>query len=267
MRDQEWDDLTAGGDLEETFDRLQRRDWELWSIALVLLTIFAGGVIVYFYSQSSGGAGSVSAPVPLGYFWQVLLGLLALVVLLNTYLIDRKKSLARLWRRYLLQSQELEHLRETGTLDPLTQVYSRRHFDEAVQQEALRCERAGHPLSFLLLDLVGFGEINQRQGHFVGDQILQGVARVLQASLRRFDLVFRYAGDDFMMILSGAFAEDVVCVQERLRKQLAADKELRKKTGQSLVLAFGCATYTKGKKLDEVVEEAERNLSAVSPTA
>ncbi|MBI4466914.1 MAG: hypothetical protein HY656_05775, partial [Acidobacteria bacterium] len=108
----------------EVFRYLQRRDWELWSVALLLLTVFAGGLLAFLYRQTAES--HLFSPLVTRFLWVVLFGLIALVLLLNIYLIARKRALADLWRTYLVQQQELEQEREQGMLDPLTQVYNRR---------------------------------------------------------------------------------------------------------------------------------------------
>src|SRR3990170_5067919 len=145
----------------EVFRHLQRRDWELWSIALLMLTVFAGGLLAYYYWGTAQER--VLSPTAARYIWLVLFGLIALVILLNIYLIARKRALTELWRRYLLAQQDLDKEREQGMLDPLTQIYNRRFFDETIPKEVRRSDRTGRPLSFLLIDLDDFKKINQER--------------------------------------------------------------------------------------------------------
>lgn len=259
MRQIEWDDLPEGGNLQREFDRLQRRDWELWSIALLLLTAFAGGIVAYFYWQSTGSGDT--GTIPLGVLWQVLFALVALIVLLNAYLIDRKRSLAQLWRRYLLQSQELVLAREEASLDPLTEVFSRRHFDYTVRKEVQRCERTERPLSFLLVGLVDFEQVNKQHGHLVGDQVLKIVAVTLLSTLRATDMVFRYDGDHFMVLLPDTSRHGANQAEERLRGKLATEPQMAGILRQPLAVATARTEYTKDKNLDAVLEEIERALA------
>lgn len=259
MREPEWDDLPERAELQGSLERLQRRDWELWSIALLLLSVFAGGAIAYFFAQSheEGWVGTLG----LRYVWLVLFALVALVVLLNAYLIDRKRSLAALWRRYMQQSLELDRTRRQSALDSLTQVYNRRYFDEVVRVEALRCERSQQPLSFMLLDLVDFERINQTHGHFVGDHLLQIVARIMQETMRSSDQIFRYAGDDFIVLLPDTPPEGAACAQQRLLEHLTGSKDILEKIHEPLRVAVTHACYDGGKKLETVMDEMEANSS------
>ena len=252
--------VPEGADPAEVFRHLERRDWELWSIALLLLTVFAGGLLADFYHRTTEAR--LLSPLVARFLWVALFGLIALVVLLNIYLIVRRRALLQLWRRHLLQQQESEQEREQAMLDPLTQLYSRRFFDDMIPKEVCRSERTGRPLSFLLLDLDGFKKINQELGHFVGDEVLRGVAALLRDTLRASDYSFRFGGDELLAVLPDTPAEGVAEVAARLQKKLAARADLAQRIGRPLTVTIGQATYIRGGSLEAVVEEVERALDA-----
>lgn len=241
---------------EELFRYLERRDWELWAIALVLLTVFAGGMLAYLYHSTreerlvwSGAAFSL---------WFVLFALLALVVLLNIYLIGKKRALTAQLRRQFIQQQEQDREREKGMLDPLTGIYSRRFFEETIPKEARRCDRTGRPLSLVLLEVDEFEKINQQLGHFVGDEVLRDVAGVVRDSLRTSDYAFRFGGDEFLAALPDTPAEGAAVVATRLRQRLGSRPYFQERLGRPLKVTIGQATYVRGLNLEAVVEEAER---------
>jgi len=101
--------LLGGEDPQVIFSRLQRLDWELLSVALVLLTAFAGGLVAYVYGQGGASATQVSS-LTLVYTRELVVGLVALVILLNIYLVDRKRLLTRLWQRHLSQGRDPIHV-------------------------------------------------------------------------------------------------------------------------------------------------------------
>lgn len=243
-------------ELQKIFNRLVRRDWELWSIALVLLTLFAGGMLAHFYSQVTVERALSAAAAR--FVWLVFFGLLILVLLLNLYLILQKRTLVRTWRRYMLQTQMESEERERGLLDPLTQLYNRRFFDEIVPKEASRCDRLSRPLSFLLIDIDNFREVNQRLGHFVGDQILQAAAMVLRNTFRGSDLLFRFGADEFVIVLPETTAESAAIAAGRLQQRISQESQIGKLIGGPLGITIGQATYTQGEDLGSVMEKAEQ---------
>lgn len=261
MREPERETVPEYADLQSSIGRLERRDWELWSIALLLFTVFAAGLLTYFYAETSE-EGAIS-PFAIRFSWLALFGLIVVVVLLNVYLIDRKRSLDRLRRRYVLQAQELHKERELGVRDPLTQMYNRRFFDEIVPKEAHRCYRMDRPLSFLLVDLDNFKEVNQRLGHFVGDQVLQAVAAVLRETLRTSDFVFRFGGDEFLVVLPETAAENAAVVEARLHQRLSQQRDVRDRIGRPLTVTIGRATCGRGDDLVSVIDHAERAVETI----
>ena len=254
------DPLLEGAQPLEVFRHLQRRDWELWSIALLMLTVFAGGLLAYYYWGTAEER--VLSPTAARYIWLVLFGLIALVILLNIYLIARKRALTELWRRYLLAQQDLDKEREQGMLDPLTQIYNRRFFDETIPKEVRRSDRTGRPLSFLLVDLDDFKKINQELGHFIGDEVLRAVAGIVNDSLRTTDYAFRFGGDELLAVLPETPPEGTAVVAGRLQKKLASQTYLHERLGRSLTVSLGQSTYARGGSLEAAIEEAERSLAA-----
>jgi len=135
---------------------------------------------------------------------------------------------------------------ELAVRDPLTGLYNRRHFDEALDRVLVerRRERLGgwRPLSAIIFDLDRFGLFNKKHGHQVGDQVLKVFAEVLATRFRAGDLVARLGGEEFIVVLSGADREDAVRVAEEVRGLLSA-RSVRAEDGSELRVSVsaGCA--------------------------
>lgn len=130
--------------------------------------------------------------------------------------------------------QANEKLEELSTVDELTGVSNRRHFDQALADEWERAARAGAPLALVMLDLDAFKELNDTHGHQAGDECLRAVGRLLRDALRGSgDVVARYGGEEFAIIFPGTTAEAAAIVAERLR--------LRIESTGSLTASFGVA--------------------------
>ena len=93
-------------------------------------------------------------------------------------------------------------LRELVITDPLTRCYNRRFFDEVIHREVQRHERYDIPMSFLFVDIDRFKEVNDTLGHEAGDRLLQYVSLFLKRNVREADYVFRWGGDEFLLLLS-----------------------------------------------------------------
>lgn len=119
----------------------------------------------------------------------------------------------------LMESLSLHfNFQNLASLDGLTQIPNRRHFDMALTHEWNRAARAGSPLSVILIDVDKFKIYNDTYGHLAGDVCLQRVARALSANLRRAgDMVARYGGEEFVLLLGQTPRDEGVVLAERLR--------------------------------------------------
>ncbi|WP_321530421.1 GGDEF domain-containing protein [uncultured Desulfuromonas sp.] len=93
------------------------------------------------------------------------------------------------------------HLEYENILDPLLGIYNRRHMDRCLRSEADKTRRYALDLSVLLIDVDFFKKVNDTYGHLVGDRVLQALAQMVKGSVRDFDMVFRYGGEEIMVLL------------------------------------------------------------------
>jgi diguanylate cyclase (GGDEF)-like protein len=106
--------------------------------------------------------------------------------------------------------------------DDLTGAYNRRAFAEFFEREEARSRAAERPLSLVCFDLDRFKAINDRNGHAAGDRVLVGVVAAARQRLRKHDLLFRWGGDEFLILLPHTTAEEAAALGERLRESIAA---------------------------------------------
>jgi diguanylate cyclase (GGDEF)-like protein len=117
-----------------------------------------------------------------------------------------------------LRVQRAEGLSVT---DDLTQLYNSRFLTQVLRRETKRASRSGRPLSLLFIDLDGFKEINDTHGHLFGSRALVEAAGVIRRSARETDMVARFGGDEFAMILPDTGSEGAAAVGERVRDKVA----------------------------------------------
>jgi diguanylate cyclase (GGDEF)-like protein len=147
-------------------------------------------------------------------------------------------------RDHLRQAQaRQEALQEQVLRDPLTGLLNRRYLDEAMAIEVQRAARTHEPLSLVMLDVDYFKRINDDHGHQAGDLALRSLARLLDANVRTGDIVCRYGGEEFVILLPDATTETAMERAECWRR-LVEDSALTFNGRQiRLTASFGVATY------------------------
>ncbi len=142
--------------------------------------------------------------------------------------------------------------------DMMTGVFNRRYFDERLSEEISRDTRYGGTFSLVIFDLDRFKNYNDTYGHRVGDELLQQVAQAAKESVRSADLVFRYGGDEFALLLPETTPRDAATVCERLRARLATRMQVG---GTGLTLSLGVATWPDdGNTMSEIVRASDEAL-------
>jgi diguanylate cyclase (GGDEF)-like protein len=116
-----------------------------------------------------------------------------------------------------------EHLETLIFRDPLTHVYNRGYLEDQLEREIERYKRTNEPVAFLLVDVDNFKQVNTNFGHPVGDLILSSIAQLLEDKVRQIDVVARYGGDEFGIILPDTIGEHAVMTAERLRGVIEAN--------------------------------------------
>ncbi|UDL04955.1 diguanylate cyclase [Marinobacter sp. CA1] len=141
--------------------------------------------------------------------------------------------------KILLQQRELE---TAAITDSLTGLHNRRHFDRMLAQECLRAERFGQPLALVLCDIDHFKKFNDTYGHQNGDRVLKAVSEALHDAVRQVDVVCRYGGEEFVVILPNCDREQAGEAAERLRQTMAA-LSVQLADGQTVAISgsFGVA--------------------------
>jgi two-component system cell cycle response regulator len=170
----------------------------------------------------------------------------------------------------------IARLKNLSIRDSLTELYNSRHFYAQLEDEIQRSERYLHPLSLIFIDIDRFKAINDTYGHMVGDQALLLIAKKMQASLRSQDIAFRFAGDEFTIILPETTLDNAKFVADRIKSEM--DKEslvIFEKEITKITLSIGIAEHQRNEKKEQFVHRADvtmyaaknkgRNNIAVSP--
>jgi diguanylate cyclase (GGDEF)-like protein len=160
--------------------------------------------------------------------------------------------------------QNANLLTEVGRLavtDELTGIFNRRHFFELSEKRFLRAQKDNSPLSALIVDLDHFKQFNDQYGHFVGDQVLREAARLMCSALRESDIIGRYGGEEFAVVLPETNMKAAILVAERLKSHVSdvpIDTEAGKLTIQISIGVAG--TNPEIKDLHSLIIKADQAM-------
>jgi diguanylate cyclase (GGDEF)-like protein len=140
-------------------------------------------------------------------------------------LLHHRTEIQQVNRKLLTQNDELQRanevLEQLSITDGLTRLHNHRFFQEHLTREIKRVERSGELLSLLLLDIDDFKQLNDHFGHVAGDELLVGLAQVLNQSMRESDLVARYGGEEFAVLAANTDLVGAVKLGEKIRTAVA----------------------------------------------
>ncbi len=218
----------------------------------VILAIlqFAGATFVLMYSPSKFPFNWLS-------FLFFVFATSALSIFANSMIQRNLKQIA--YQVKLLADNEVI-LREQAIRDPLTNLFNRRYLQESLEREIDRATRARHPLGIIMLDVNGFKQINDTLGHAAGDVVLQDLGKFLLTQVRQYDIVCRYGGDEFVIIMPDTSQEST---KERAGHLQAEIKNLDINQGKkfTITISVGTAVFpADGSTVDEILISADKAL-------
>ncbi|MGE8337224.1 GGDEF domain-containing protein [Pseudomonas laurylsulfatiphila] len=149
---------------------------------------------------------------------------------------------------------------QSALRDPLTGTGNRIAMDQTLQREIELSRRHLQPLSVLMLDIDHFKLVNDTHGHSTGDDVLKAVAASIKNQLRNVDMVFRYGGEEFLILLSNTSREPAAMVGERLRFAVQSEEYLADGHTILLTVSLGCSTLLPGESADSLLRRADSAL-------
>lgn len=240
--------------------RLEKRDWELWLIVSLTGVLAGAGLLAIVLPAAFLKQDNVHFEITVSR--QLVLGLVALLALFNTYLVTRRLELRHLREKVISTTIQNELVRLQSFTDPLTEIYNRRSLEDMAGRFISHARRLQKPLSFMLIDVDRFKEVNTRFGHLTGDVVLSEIAGLLKNSVRGSDAVVRYGGDEFLVILADTPRDTAFRVVERTKAYLRDWNQARHLDGFEVTLSIGVAEWSDGQSLDEVLDNADRQMYA-----
>ena len=206
----------------------------------ITLVLTLETAVAYAFAAFSGPMDQATSSDALA---RVAINLTALVLLAYSGMV-----VARVQRRMREAAVRL------STIDSLTDLHNRAYFFNAMEQEIQRGRRFGHGFCLLMMDLDGLKSINDRYGHYQGDVVLRGVARLIRAGLRGIDVAARYGGDEFVALLPETDPSGAYVVAEKIRQMVS--ELLVESGGHQITTSMSCGVVVwpdDGKTADELM--------------
>ncbi len=147
--------------------------------------------------------------------------------------------------------------RRSAHTDPLTGACNRGAFDMALHREVSLARRQGTPLSLAVIDLDHFKKINDRYGHSTGDEVLRAVAEIIRNNKRDSDVLFRYGGEEFVLLLANTNLAGAKLVADRIRRAVA---EFSSDTLPTVTISTGIAALAPGEEQASLFNRADAAL-------
>ncbi|MFP4296967.1 MAG: diguanylate cyclase [Spirulinaceae cyanobacterium] len=157
--------------------------------------------------------------------------------------LELKETRDRLHKSLKEQARLTAALEKLAHIDPLTEVWNRRYFEEIAQREFTRAQRYQRLFSVLMLDIDYFKKINDTYGHIVGDEILKALAKVSLNNLRKTDYLGRFGGEEFIAILPETARNTALEIAQRLREAIAQMVVPYETNLIQITVSIGVTTY------------------------
>jgi diguanylate cyclase (GGDEF)-like protein len=173
--------------------------------------------------------------------------------------IQPLESVADICAAAIQNANNFERMKELAYVDGLTGIFNRRYFEMRIAEELERAVRFMGRMSVIMVDIDHFKRLNDEFGHLLGDEVLRGVSTILKQHLRKVDMVSRYGGEEFAIIIPETTGANALVVAEKLRRQI--ESHPFPGVPRPVTISCGVADYpSHGNIRDELVAAADGAL-------
>ncbi|HEV2113674.1 MAG TPA: sensor domain-containing diguanylate cyclase, partial [Terriglobales bacterium] len=171
------------------------------------------------------------------------------------------ESVADIAAAAIQNAYSFERAKQMADIDGLTGVFNRRHLEKRIVGEIERLTRYNHGMAILMVDIDHFKRINDEFGHMLGDEVLRHVSQLMTNHLRKADIVCRYGGEEFAILLPETVGDSAVGVADKLRRRI--EQYSFPGVARPVTISIGVADYpAHGQNRDELVRAADEALYA-----
>ena len=161
--------------------------------------------------------------------------------------------------------QNLEAVRTESLTDPLTTLWNRKYFDQALTNAMAEAKTKNEPLSLLMTDVDHFKNFNDKYGHQTGDQVLRLVALAVKQNVKGRDIAARYGGEEFVIALPNTSLQSAITVADHIRRAVMTKELMKRSSGERLgrvTVSIGTAVFRPTDTAQSLIERADNCLYA-----
>jgi diguanylate cyclase len=256
-----------GSELEQVFDELVAQKYFIDKEREIAKEVFVAFTkIIYEMSQSSGKFNeTVNEQIDVIKAAENMSGILSAKDVvpgqakkiqtdsMQEELEESKRTISKL-------TQLLEQVESKAMIDPLTQVFNRGTYNMEIVQMIKEFKRYKNPAALIIIDIDHFKMFNDDYGHKVGDAVLVLVASVIKGAVRDTDMVFRYGGEEFVVLLNKLDFKNALTVAEKVRAQIESHPLTNKSTVLNITVSIGLSCFKEGDIEASIFERADKAL-------
>jgi diguanylate cyclase (GGDEF)-like protein len=175
--------------------------------------------------------------------------------------LESLESVADICANSIQNANYVERVRQLAYLDGLTGIFNRRYFEMRIMEEIERARRYGNGMAVIMADIDDFKRLNDDFGHLLGDEVLRQVSSLFHQQVRKIDVVCRYGGEEFAILLTHTNAQQAVAIAEKLRRLM--EKWQFPGVPRTVTISAGVAAFpTHGITRDDIIRAADNGLYA-----
>jgi diguanylate cyclase (GGDEF)-like protein len=240
--------------------QIERRDWELWLLALAMVAILALGYFFIIFPAVFLGQKTFYLEATVSS--QLMIGQMILLLLFLAYLIHKQIHLRSERAHSIREALNYQVSHAQLMLDPLTRAFNRTALEEIIGKEVQRVIRKKTTLLFLFIDVNDLKKVNTRFGHLSGDLVLTEVGAILKKCVRGSDYVIRMGGDEFLVALLDTNEPGAEIVKRRMNEQTKQWNQASPLPGFEMSLSIGLQVFDGSRSFDEVMAEVDAKMYA-----
>src|SRR5689334_14120488 len=193
--------------------QLETQKKEFWVLIIFAAVVLLLGALSFFFPERFWDNG----PLQFSVAPQILFVIMVATVLAALALVRREVEVRGLRLANLQQFISSQEDQAASMIDTVTNVFTRAFLHELLAGEVSRAERTSRSLALLMCDLDNFKQVNDRYGHLMGDYVLSQIATILKSCVRGSDYIFRYGGDEFLILLPETDEQGGEIVRRRVK--------------------------------------------------